>query len=122
MVTHRMCTGLVVFALPLLAAADAAPKDEYDGAADSAAFHEENKQKPDIITLESGVQYRVLKSGSGEDKPDDPDPCYVFYQGHSLREYQVGGKPFDKFLSGQNQEDGQTGQKMVPEQTILGFR
>jgi len=123
-----MRIGLLLFAVPLLAAAqpraapNAPPNDGYDGAADSAAMFEENKLKPDITTMDSGLQYRVLKSGSGEMKPDAPDPCYVFYQGRSLREYKVGGMPFDKFLSGQNLEDKETGQKMVPEQTIAGFR
>jgi FKBP-type peptidyl-prolyl cis-trans isomerase FklB len=36
-----------------------------ENAARGAAFLEENKAKPGVVVLPSGLQYRILKSGSG---------------------------------------------------------
>ena len=48
--------------------------------AKSEAFLAENKKKPGIITLPSGVQYKVLKSGSGK-TPTKADSVVVHYRG-----------------------------------------
>lgn len=45
-----------------------------------AAFLEENKKKPGVVTLPSGLQYRVLREGSG-DSPKATDTVAVHYRG-----------------------------------------
>jgi len=42
-----------------------------------------NKAKPDVVTLASGVQYRILKAGSGK-KPAGSDLVLVNYRGTLL--------------------------------------
>jgi FKBP-type peptidyl-prolyl cis-trans isomerase FklB len=44
------------------------------------AFLDENKKKPDVITLPSGLQYRVIKEGSGK-KPTEMDTVECNYHG-----------------------------------------
>ncbi len=53
------------------------------------AFLEENKKKPGVITTESGLQYIVIKEGSGP-KPTINDKVKVNYKGTL-----VDGKEFD---------------------------
>lgn len=47
------------------------------------AFLAENKTKPGVVTLPSGLQYRVLKAGEGR-KPTDSDLVEVHYRGTLL--------------------------------------
>jgi FKBP-type peptidyl-prolyl cis-trans isomerase FklB len=47
------------------------------------AFLEENKAKPGVQTLASGVQYRVIKQGDGR-KPTDADTIECNYRGTVL--------------------------------------
>jgi len=44
-------------------------------------FLEESGKKPGVITLPSGLQYKVLKEGSGEDHPTANSPCECHYAG-----------------------------------------
>jgi FKBP-type peptidyl-prolyl cis-trans isomerase FklB len=46
----------------------------------SQAFLEANKKKPDVKTLPSGLQYKVLKSGNGP-SPDKDDRVRTHYHG-----------------------------------------
>ena len=46
-------------------------------------FLSENKSKPGVVTLESGVQYRVIKEGKGK-KPQDSDVVQINYRGSLL--------------------------------------
>lgn len=56
---------------------------------DSEKFLAENKSKPGVITLPSGLQYKVIQAGSGP-KPTDQDKVTVEYTGRLL-----DGKVFD---------------------------
>ena len=51
--------------------------------AEGKAFLEENAKKPNVITTESGLQYEVLREGSGE-KPGPADRVKVNYEGKLL--------------------------------------
>lgn len=53
------------------------------------AFFAENKNKPDVITLDSGLQYKVLKSGNGK-SPKLSSSVDVHYKGTL-----IDGKEFD---------------------------
>lgn len=49
--------------------------------AEGQAFLAENAKKPDVITLASGLQYRVLKEGSGQYHPVQDSQCLCHYHG-----------------------------------------
>lgn len=57
--------------------------------AESEKFLEENKNKPGVKTTESGLQYKIIKEGSGP-IPDDRASVKVNYRGTL-----VNGKEFD---------------------------
>lgn len=63
----------------------AAEKNKKDGEAFLAA----NKKKDGVVTLESGLQYKVLKKGAGP-KPKGTDTVRTHYHGTL-----IGGKVFD---------------------------
>eukprot|EP00924_Labyrinthula_sp_SR-Ha-C_P009357 snap_masked-scaffold_2-processed-gene-21.24-mRNA-1 protein AED:0.04 eAED:0.04 QI:0/-1/0/1/-1/1/1/0/229 len=52
-----------------------------DPVSEGKAFLEENAKKPGVVTLPSGLQYKVLKSGSGEFHPTKNSPCTCHYHG-----------------------------------------
>ena len=52
-------------------------------------FLKENAKKPGIITMDNGLQYRILKEGKGA-KPDENSEVTVHYEGRLL-----DGKVFD---------------------------
>ena len=70
--------------LPLTTATDAA----------GLAFLEENKDKEGVVTLLSGLQYKVLKTGNGKDHPSASSPCECHYRGRLL-----DGTEFDSSYS-----------------------
>lgn len=45
------------------------------------AFLAENKEKPGVVTLPSGLQYMVLKKGRGVAHPTADSPCSCHYEG-----------------------------------------
>jgi|EP00937_MAST-01D_sp_MAST-1D-sp2_P001788 FKBP-type peptidyl-prolyl cis-trans isomerase FklB len=49
--------------------------------AEGKAFLEENGKKDGVITLASGMQYKVLRKGSGTDHPTVDSPCECHYKG-----------------------------------------
>lgn len=53
------------------------------------AFLEANKQKEGVVTLDNGLQYKVLKEGTGA-KPSADDEVEVIYEGRT-----IDGKVFD---------------------------
>merc|ERR1712025_364446 len=48
---------------------------------ESKKFLEENKGKEGVITLPSGLQYKVLRKGSGIHHPTVGSPCECHYEG-----------------------------------------
>src|ERR1700688_673815 len=56
---------------------------------DGATFMQENKNKPDVVTLPSGLQYKIIEVGSGK-KPSKSDTVTVDYKGTLL-----DGRVFD---------------------------
>merc|ERR1719238_1628070 len=49
--------------------------------AEGEKFLKENKDKPGVITLPSGLQYKVLREGSGEFHPKAGTSCSCHYEG-----------------------------------------
>jgi len=62
------------------------------------AFLEENAKKPGVITLSSGLQYKVIREGKGDKPPTPRDEVTIHYRGRRIdgREYDSSyskGKP-----------------------------
>ncbi len=64
-----------------------------DNAKAGAAFLAENKAKPGVVTLENGLQYKIIKEGTG-DTPKATDSVSVHYRGTL-----IDGKEFDSSYS-----------------------
>mmetsp|Transcript_26267 Transcript_26267/g.37648 ORF Transcript_26267/g.37648 Transcript_26267/m.37648 type:complete len:240 (+) Transcript_26267:88-807(+) len=47
----------------------------------SKMWLEENSKKEGVITLSSGLQYKVVREGTGEDHPTVDSPCLCHYEG-----------------------------------------
>lgn len=47
----------------------------------SLAFLEANSKKEGVVTLSSGLQYKVLRKGNGESHPTVSSPCACHYKG-----------------------------------------
>lgn len=73
-----MIRFLVLLLLYLLPAVQAGTN------AEGLAFLEENKGKPGVVTLPSGLQYKVLKKGKGPSHPTVDSPCSCHYEGKLL--------------------------------------
>merc|ERR1719473_2186395 len=58
------------------------------------AFLEKNKNAPGVITLPSGLQYKVLREGSGDSHPTADSPCECHYEGRTAQQYP-SGETFD---------------------------
>jgi len=59
----------------------------------SKEFHEKKAQEPDVVTLTSGVQYKVLNKGTGKRKPTKSETVEVHYAGTL-----VDGTEFDSSI------------------------
>ena len=59
-------------------------------AAEGAAFLEANKSKDGVVTLASGLQYKVLEEGPGMEHPKVGTPCECHYAGRL-----IDGSEFD---------------------------
>lgn len=59
---------------------------------ESQAFLDSNKNQPGVVSLPSGLQYRVIKEGTGP-KPASSDRVSVHYKG-----YLTNGKVFDSSI------------------------
>ena len=57
-------------------------------------FLEENKNKPGVITLPSGLQYKVLRAGDGDAHPKAGTSCECHYEGRTAQSYP-DGETFD---------------------------
>jgi len=53
-------------------------------------FLEENKGKEGVVTLPSGLQYKVLRAGDGTHHPTVSSPCECHYEGRSASNYPDG--------------------------------
>lgn len=84
LLTKDQCQKIIVRALAN------ANRDKYAPVlAEGKKFLEENKKKPGVITLPSGLQYEVIRAGTG-DKPKATDEVTVNYEGTL-----ISGKKFD---------------------------
>ncbi len=58
------------------------------------SFLEANKVKEGVVALPSGLQYKVLKTGSGTEHPHPDTACSCHYEGRTAQQYPAG-KVFD---------------------------
>jgi FKBP-type peptidyl-prolyl cis-trans isomerase len=57
-------------------------------------FLAENKLKEDVVTLPSGLQYKILRPGDGQEHPLFNTRCDCHYEGRTVKEHPTG-KTFD---------------------------
>jgi FKBP-type peptidyl-prolyl cis-trans isomerase FklB len=55
-------------------------------------FLEENKPRDGVVTLASGLQYKVLKEGDGEAHPQKGTSCSCHYEGRTAQEWSMSPK------------------------------
>ena len=60
-------------------------------------FLEENAKKEGVISLPSGLQYKVLRAGDGDSHPTASSSCECHYEGRTAQEYskEPTGDTFD---------------------------
>ena len=60
-------------------------------------FLEKKRQEPGVVTLPSGLLYKVLREGDGESHPLADTQCKCHYEGRTAQEYskEPKGKKFD---------------------------
>merc|ERR1712048_851349 len=80
-------------------------------------FLEENKQRDGVITLPSGLQYKVLRAGEGADHPLVDSECSCHYEGRTAQEWSKSpqGKKFDSSY------DRGEPTEFAPNQVIAGW-
>merc|ERR1719377_388395 len=93
----------------LLLAALASASNEF-----GVKFLEENKGKPGVISLPSGLQYKVLRTGDGDSHPTADSSCECHYEGRTAKDYPEG----DKFDSSY---DRGSPTSFAPNQVIKGW-
>lgn len=76
----------------------------------SVQFLKENAEKDDVTVLPSGLQYRVLRKGSGTEHPTVDSPCSCHYEGTLING--------DKFDSSYDRGEPTT---FAPNQVIKGW-
>merc|ERR1719160_1259553 len=77
-------------------------------------FLEENKNKEGVITLPSGLQYKVLREGTGDSHPTADSPCDCHYEGRTAQSWPNGEK-FDSSY------DRGSPTSFAPNQVIKGW-
>jgi len=60
----------------------------------SEKFLAENKKKEGVVTLPSGLQYKVIRAGTGDAHPLANSSCECHYEGRCAKDYPAG-KKFD---------------------------
>lgn len=60
----------------------------------SETFLSKNKLKEGVVVLASGLQYKVLRAGTGDGHPLPNSPCSCHYEGRCAKDYP-DGKKFD---------------------------
>jgi FKBP-type peptidyl-prolyl cis-trans isomerase FklB len=94
-------TSRIFFACAIAAAVSLAgcgqKAEAYDlSLASNAKYLVDNKAKPGVKTFADGLQYRIIKSGSGKPVKSPADTVTVIYKG-----WTIDGKVFDQTPSGQ---------------------
>mmetsp|Transcript_7376 Transcript_7376/g.12246 ORF Transcript_7376/g.12246 Transcript_7376/m.12246 type:complete len:228 (+) Transcript_7376:29-712(+) len=82
MTIMMLLRSLLVFLLPLLAIA-ATDQEGLD-------FLDANAKLPGVVSLPSGLQYKILTNGDGKHHPAPDSPCLCHYEGKL-----ISGKVFD---------------------------
>ena len=80
----------------------------------SEKFLAENKAKEGVVTLASGLQYKVLRAGNGDSHPLPSSPCACHYEGRCCKDWP-SGKKFDSSY------DRGSPTTFAPNQVIAGW-
>jgi len=77
-------------------------------------FLRDNGKKEGVIELPSGLQYKVLKKGSGSRHPTIDTPCICHYEGRTAQKYPAGPTFDSSYARGKPAE-------FTPNQVIRGW-
>lgn len=77
-------------------------------------FLDRNQKQPGVITLDSGLQYRILRRGQGSIHPTKSTPCSCHYDGRTAENWPDG----DKFDSSYDRGEPTV---FAPNQVIKGW-
>lgn len=91
----RAATAVLVLATAACGASDDPAEAARKGAAQAEFFLKSNARQPGVVTLPSGVQYKVLQSGPAGPSPDVNDLVRLHYEG-SLTDGTVFDSSFDR--------------------------
>ena len=77
-------------------------------------FLEKNKNNDGVITLNSGLQYKVLQSGDGDAYPTADSTCECHYEGRTAQNYPSGDAFDSSYARGEPTS-------FAPDRVIKGF-
>jgi len=80
-------------------------------------FLENNKKRVDVVTLPSGLQYKVLHWGRGEHHPTADSECECHYEGRTAENWPQGAK----FDSSADRDSPDSFITLTPKQVIKGW-
>lgn len=83
-----------------------------------AAFLDRNKANAGVISLPSGLQYKVIRAGAGAEHPAKNAPCECHYEGRTAQEFDKDPKGKNTFDSSYERGSPTT---FAPNQVIKGW-
>ena len=78
------------------------------------AFLKSNKDQEGVVELPSGLQYKVLRKGTGDSHPTANSPCECHYEGRTATAYPSGATFDSSYARG-------TPTTFAPNQVIKGW-
>ena len=109
----RAATAVLVLAAAACGQAGATDDIAGRNAAEAAFFLKSNATQPGVVTLPSGLQYKVVQSGPAGRSPDINDLVRLHYQG-SLTDGTVFDSSFDRGQPLLTAPEGMGGSPIIP--------
>jgi FKBP-type peptidyl-prolyl cis-trans isomerase FklB len=82
-------------------------------------FLEHNKKNEGVVTLPSGLQYKVIRAGAGADHPTPDSPCECHYEGRTAQKFAEDPTSSSNTFDGSYARGSPT--TFAPNQVIKGW-